>query len=72
MEYKSPIERNFRKEFIESINSFSKKELIERLILFYDDLEYEKKQGELKNGHISDINARLSLYEKLGKSKQQD
>jgi hypothetical protein len=72
MEFKSPIERDPRQEFIDSLESFNKKELIERLILMFDDLENEKRQGELKNAHISEINARLSLYEKLDKAEQKD
>ena len=72
MEFKSPIERDPKKEFAESLKSFNREELIERLILMYDDLEYEKRQGELKNAHVSELNARLSTYEKLDKAEQKD
>jgi len=72
MEFKSPIERNFKQEFIDSLESFSREELVQRLILMYDDLEYEKRQGELKNAHVSELNARLSTYEKLDKAEQKN
>lgn len=65
-EFLSPIERDKHQEFIDQLKAMGKKELLERAIDLFEDLEVVKRQYQIHLGHTANLKARLDMYETRG------
>ena len=65
-EFLSPIESDKHQEFIDQLKAMGKKELLERAIDLFEDLEVVKRQYQIHLGHTSNLKAGFYMYETRG------